>query len=321
MKKILLIGTSPVMLMEAILLSKKYRNIEIHEKGNSMGGSWKTTNFFEIKNVETGSHIFAPWRNRFIYKQCQNIIKKKFKLRTYFLKPAPSNIENHNLKKKEELKIKYFYVKGGIEEILQFLKKKIKNLKIKVILNSNIKKISLKKNIKKIYSNKGIIYADEVYLPHYCKLNFNNKKTFERRKSIHVLLEILNKKKIQKEISYVQKVNFSKIFDRLCNLSNIYNLKNNIYCLRLSRVGKEKLKKYKKNLIKELSIDLIKFLNNKYDNNLKIRYKLHYYETSYREKKNLILFKKFIKKNKCRLVNTGELIKYMSQNLKRLKSI
>ena len=39
------------------------------------------------------------------------------------------------------------------------------------------------------------------------------------------------------------------------------------------------------------------------------------------KKKNLILFKKFIKKNKCRLVNTGELIKYMSQNLKRLKSI
>ena len=66
MKKILLIGTSPAMLLEAILLSKKYRNIEIHEKNSSMGGSWKTRNFFEIKNVETGSHIFAPWRNRFI---------------------------------------------------------------------------------------------------------------------------------------------------------------------------------------------------------------------------------------------------------------
>ena len=71
-------------------------------------------------------------------------------------------------------------------------------------------------------------------------------KNFERRKSIHVLLEILNKKKIREKISYVQKVNFSKIFDRLSNLSNIYNLKNNIYCLRLSRLGKEKLKKQKK---------------------------------------------------------------------------
>ncbi len=126
-------------------------------------------------------------------------------------------------------------------------------------MNSNIKKISLKKNIKKIYSNKGITYADEVYLPEYCKLDFNNEKTFERRKSIHVLLEILNKKKIKKKISYVQKVNFSKIFDRLSNLSNIYNLKNNIYCLRLSRLGKEKLKKYKNNLIRELRVDLIKF--------------------------------------------------------------
>ena len=34
-EKILLIGTSPAMLLEAILLSKKYRNIEIHEKSNS----------------------------------------------------------------------------------------------------------------------------------------------------------------------------------------------------------------------------------------------------------------------------------------------
>ena len=148
MKKILMIGTSPVMLLEAILLSKKYRNIEIHEKSNSMGGSWKTRNFFEIKNVETGSHIFAPWRNRFNYNQCQNILKNKFRLRTYFLKPEPSYIVNHNLTKTEESKIKYFYVKGGAGEILKFLKKKIKSLNIKVIFNSNIRKISLIKNKK-----------------------------------------------------------------------------------------------------------------------------------------------------------------------------
>ena len=98
----------------------------------------------------------------------------------------------------------------------------------------------------------------------------------------------MNKKKIKKKISYVQKVNFSKIFDRLSNLSNIYNLKNNIYCLRLSRLGKEKLKKYKNNLIRELRVDLIKFLNRKVDNNLKIRYKLYYYETGFREKLNII---------------------------------
>ena len=83
-------------------------------------------------------------------------------------------------------------------------------------------------------------------------------------------MEILNKKKIEKKISYVQKVNFSKIFDRLSNLSNIYNLKNNIYCLRLSRLGKEKLKKKKKNLIIEFFFDLIKFLNRNFKNNLKL---------------------------------------------------
>ena len=74
--KIILIGTSPAMLLEAILLSKKYTNIEIHEKDNAIGGSWKTTNFFNKKFVETGSHIFAPWKNINIYKQCFNILKK-----------------------------------------------------------------------------------------------------------------------------------------------------------------------------------------------------------------------------------------------------
>ena len=280
-EKKFMIGTSPVMLLKQFV-SKKYRNIEIHEKVFS-AGSWKTR-IFEIKNVETGSHIFAPWRNRFNYNQCQNILKNKFRLRTYFLKPEPSYIVNHNLTKTEESKIKYFYVKGGAGEILKFLKKKIKSLNIKVIFNYNIIKIYLIKNKKKIFSNKGITYADEVYLPQYCKLNFNNKKSYETRKSIHILLEFLNKKKIKKKISYVQKVNFSKIFDRLSNLSNIYNLKNNIYCLRLSRLGKEKLKKYKNNLIKELRVDLIKFLNSKVDNNFKIRYKLYYYETGFREK-------------------------------------
>ena len=178
MKKILLIGTSPAMLLEAILLSKKYRNIEIHEKSSSMGGSWKTRNFLKLKTLKLEA-IFLLLGETDLYIISAKIFKKKFKLRTYFLKPAPSNIVNHNLGKKEESKIRYFYVKDGIEEILKFLKKKIKKFKIKVIFNSNIKKISLKKNIKKIYSNKGITYADEVYLPQYCKLDFNNEKTFE----------------------------------------------------------------------------------------------------------------------------------------------
>ena len=48
--KIILIGSSPVMLLEAILLARKYNDIEIHEKSSTIGGSWKKQVFME-KNV------------------------------------------------------------------------------------------------------------------------------------------------------------------------------------------------------------------------------------------------------------------------------
>ncbi len=320
--KIILIGSSPVMLLEAILLAKKYNDIEIHEKSSTVGGSWKTTSFYGKKCIETGSHIFAPWKNRSLYEQSHNILKSKFKLKTYYLKPQPSNIVNHNINKKEKLKIRYFYIKGGAQEILNSLYKIIKKTKIKILFNSYIRKITLEKNKKKIYSNKKVFYADHVYLPHYCKLNFNQKKTYQRRKSIHLLLEYLNLKKINNKISYVQKVNFSKLFDRVSYLSNMLNFKNNIFCLRLSKIGKRKLKEKKSELIKAVSFDLINFLNKELSNKkFKIRYKLHYYETNFREKEELKLLTNFTKKNKCKLVNTSELIKYISQNLNRLKII
>ena len=81
-------------------------------------------------------------------------LKSKFKLKTYYLNPQPSNIVNHNIDKKEKLKIKYFYIKG-CTEILNSLYKMIKKTKIKIFLQFLYKKDNFrKKNKKKIYSNK-----------------------------------------------------------------------------------------------------------------------------------------------------------------------
>ena len=52
MKKILLIGTSPAMLLEAILLSKKYRNIEIHEKVILWAAHGKLEIFLKLKTLK-----------------------------------------------------------------------------------------------------------------------------------------------------------------------------------------------------------------------------------------------------------------------------
>jgi hypothetical protein len=99
--KIVIVGSSPVMLLKAILLrqSHKYANIQIHEKSYFAGGSWKTANFSNKKLIETGSHIFAPYKNCYLYNQYLNILKKKFKLKTYFLKTKLLNIINYNINK------------------------------------------------------------------------------------------------------------------------------------------------------------------------------------------------------------------------------
>ena len=52
----------------------------------------------------------------------------------------------------------------------------IKKTKIKIFYNSYIKKITLEKKIKKNLFKQKVFYADHVYLPHYCKLNFYQKK-------------------------------------------------------------------------------------------------------------------------------------------------
>ena len=136
------------------------------------------------------------------------------------------------------------------------------------------------------------------------------------------MLEFLGNIKIRKKISYIQKVNFSKLFDRLCNLSNILNVKKNIYCVRLTKLGRNKFKKDKKKLINRLSKDLYIFLNKKLDKSIfKTRYKAHFYETSYRNKIQLKNLKSYVKKNSCKLVNTSEIITYISQNLARFKTL
>ena len=58
--KIVLVGSSPAMLLQALILAKKNNNVQVFEKKNRLGGTWKTSDFYNIKNIETGTHIFAP---------------------------------------------------------------------------------------------------------------------------------------------------------------------------------------------------------------------------------------------------------------------
>lgn len=324
--KIILLGTSPAMLIEAILLKKQFKNaqIEIHDKNDTPGGSWRTFNFFNNLTLETGSHIFAPVKNKHLYNQCLFILKKKFKIKTYFLKTRPLNIINQNIAKNELNKIKYFYIKGGSGILLKSLLKIVKKRGIKIYYKSLIQKISSNKKTKKIKTSKGSFNADKIYIPYYCKLNLDNsrKNSYTIKESIHVLIKFEQSIEFDKKVSYIQKVKFSQLFDRLSNLSPIFDTKNYIFCLRLSENAKKIYLKEKKILIKKIMNDLINFLKIKLKKKIpNIKCKFYTYKTSYRNKYQLNELNKFTKKHGIELVDTSEFIKYMSKNIERLNTL
>ena len=64
----------------------------------------------------------------------------------------------------------------------------IKKTKNKNFYNSYIKKITLEKKIKKkSIQTKKVFYADHVYLPHYCKLNFYQKNISKKKINTYII--------------------------------------------------------------------------------------------------------------------------------------
>jgi hypothetical protein len=324
--KIVLLGSSPAIMLQALMLSNKYNDIELHEGKKVIGGSWKTSNFYNIKNVETGTHIFAPWKNNLIYKNSLKILKDKLGLQLYALNPSPEKITNNAIKKSELNKIKYYYVKGGANKIVKNIEFLLKKKKIKIFTNSTIKKIEFLEKKKLIHTNKKKILADQIYLPHYCNFEKNflkkNDITLEKRKSTHLLLEFKFLKKLPKNFSYIQHPKFSNLVDRISKLSkNILSKNRMLICCRLTNKSKKNYKKNSHKLAKNISIELLKYLNFKNKKKFQIKYKYFDYETAYRNKKNLNKLKKFIKKNNLELVDTSGFIKYISKNLPSLNKL
>ena len=326
--KIILLGSSPAMMLQAIMLSQKYNDIEIHEGKKVIGGSWKTSNFFNIENIETGTHILAPWKNKLTYEKSLNILKKKLGLELYLLKPDPEKISNKNLKKNDLIKIKYFYIKGGTFKIIKNLKLLLKKKKIKILTNSKIKKIYFNEKRKLIYTNKKTFFADKIYLPYYCDFDRiflkKNNLNLEKKNSIHLILEFQNQRKFKKKFSYIQHPTISNFIDRTCELSeNILLKKKLLFCSRLSDIGKKKYKINPFKLAKLIAEDLFKYLNNENNKSKKLNFNYNYYEyeTSYRNKENLKKLKKFVNKNNLNLVDTSQFMKYIGRNLKKLKKL
>lgn len=325
--KIILLGSSPSIMLQALILSQKYHDIEIHESKKKIGGSWKTSSFFKLKNVETGTHILAPWKNYLTYNESLNILKKKLGCKLFAVKPSPERIINKNINKSELKKIKYYYVKGGAFYLLKNIINLINKQNIKIYTNSKIKNIKFKNKKKILYTNKKIIYADQIYFPYYSNFDKNfikkNNLSFKKKLSIHMILEFDNLKKFFKRFSYIQNSHFSKWVDRVSILDNKILLSDNLlYCMRVSEYGKKIYKSKPAYLAKMITYDLSKFLNFNPDNEkIKFKYRYYEYETAYRSKNDLQNFKKFITQKKLKLVDTSEFMKYIGKNISKLKKL
>ena len=109
----------------------------------------------------------------------------------------------------------------------------------------------------------------------------------------------------------------------MSNLSIMMDSKDYYFCLRLCENFKSKFYKNQKIIVKKIKEDLLNFLQPSIKNKKRLQfyYKVFRYETNYRNINQLKKLKLFSLKNKVNLVDTSELIKYMSKNINRLKKL
>lgn len=270
-KKIAIIGSSPIMLIIAKLLSKRNWVI-IFEKDKFLGGAWKTKKIKSIFDLNLYSNVIIP------------LIKKDQLLSSNvnnFLSKLKVKIKKNNLRYEQKNKIIF-------KEIFEydfslFFKSFKKNYSI---VKKEVKIIKLKNN--KVFINKHIF--DKVYLPYYSSV----RKIIVGRKIINVPFKIIKSQHITlisknfflSDIFYVEQ--FSVFFDRVQVLTK---KKFRIFIARVSKYYKEKKLSF---LIKK-----VVFLNKK-----DIIYKKkNSYINYYRNKKQIKKIKKINNKNLI-LINT-----------------
>ena len=250
MKKIALVGTSPIMLIIANHLSKLGNKITIFDISKKIGGAWSYFKF-EKDFISTQTNVIVP-DTKFEERNIPLIneyLKKEFKIKI--------NINKNKFKPLGYLaKINYDY--------------KLNNLYQKITNNKKIK-IS-KKFLKEIICFKNKVKAnnkifDKIYVPTYCgvsKIKIENEIiNIKPRLIISEHAMIISKKLNTKYLAYSE--NFDQNFDRA------QIRKVNDYTVFTARVRKEKKGKNILKLIKNSKLidtekDIVKIVKTKYKN-------------------------------------------------------
>ena len=286
--KIALIGTTPIIIIKALLLSKE-NDVTIFEGSKKLGGAWSFGKYKDISYPEKTNVIVPNNKNeeKFIYK-IKKYLNKNFKMKIVENKKKYSNKNDYKPKKVFIFDLKKI-----------FLKLKNSNIKIK---KKWVKSLKIKKN--KVIINSKFIY-DQVNLPFFIKLDtaiINKKKyNFSFNEKFNKHIQFITKKFFTKEFYYGE--DYNKFFDRT------QLLKKEPYFLFTARI-----KKLYKHFSKEKLFKLSDFKIKRKD---LIKLKLIEYTHHYRDKKQI---KQLIKLNQFKEINIIDTNQFVSA-FKKLKII
>ena len=283
--KIVIVGTSPIMIILAIALSKKNK-VTLFEKRKNFGGAWS---FFKYKSmyIHNKTNVIVPTKKS-EEKHIKNIIKylkKKFNLKIRRNKKIYKTVSKY--------KPKNIFI-YDIHKIYDHLKK----FNIKII-NKNVTNISISK--KKVFINN--FEFDKVFIPTFIALKKvkidKNFYYFNFKKIISKHLVLISKKKFLKEFYYME--NFNNYFDRA-----LLKRRKSLY-LFTARI-KKRFKHFKHK-------ELIKLSNFGIEKKNLLLSKIFKYENCYRDDSQIKKLNNLNKFKKIKVVDTTQFV----SSFKKLK--
>lgn len=269
--KIAIIGTSPIMALIALKLSKKY-DVKIFEPRRNIGGAWSTKEYKKNLFIPRQTNVVIPasLREEAQLVKINLLLKNKFQVKI-------KKTKDFDFIQKFKPKYIYFYD-------LNNLFKKIQNN----IVREKISNIFIKKN--KFFLN-GKRF-DKVLVPYFNSINFikyrMKKIYFDYNLSRSKHLTCILKKKKQKKLIYHEYRD--RVFDRY-----LIDEKRNFF---VGRIAREYKKKTFNKLIADTEIPRIK---------KDIIYKNYFYFDHYKKNQEDIKKLEKIKQKNLLIINTLQL--------------
>ena len=273
-----IIGTSPIMAILAMELSKK-NNVYLFEKKKVFGGAWS---FFKYKKffIHNKTNVIVPAKQK-EEKYITDIVKylkKKFNLKIRKNKKIYKTISKY--------KPRNIFI-YDIYKIYDYLKKY--NIKI---INKNVTNISISKN--KVFINN--FEFDKVFIPTFVGLKkVKIDKIFysiDFKKIISKHLVLITRKKFLKEFYYME--NFNNYFDRA-----LLKRRKSLYFFTARIKKKFKHLKHK---------ELIKLSNFIIEKNNLLLSKIFKYENCYRNDSQIKKLNNLNKFKRIKVVDTTQFV-------------